>query len=176
LQPLARLSGRLHQGFTLWRKRATSGFALPRPWLANIWSKQSLEVEERLRSLEATLLSQGASPTRGGNYDHWDLEVPGGVLGSARMSVAVEHHGDGRQLLRIRSWPRCSTGGIAVSLLFAGLSFGAAYDRSWAACAALTGAAVLLVSCALQECAAATAAFLTAVRTIERKEKCDDRK
>ena len=173
LQPLARLSGRLGQGLTLWRKRLVSGFALPRPWLANIWSKRSLGAEERLQALEAALRAQGALPLRGGDYDPWDLEVRGGLLGSARMFAAVEYHGDGRQLLRIRSWPRCSIGGVALTLLFAGLSIGAANDRSWVACAVVGAVALLMSACILRECAAATAAFLAAVRTIEREERSD---
>ena len=173
LQPLARLSGRLRQGLTLWRTRVITGFAWPRPWLANIWSKRSLAVEERLESLEATLRTQGALPLRGGDYDHWDLEVRGGLLGSARMFVAVEYHGDGRQLLRVRSWPRCSIGGVALALLFAGLSIAAAHDQSWPACLVVSLVTLLLAFCTVRECAAATAAFLTAIRKIEQEEKRD---
>ena len=130
-------------------------------------------VEERLESLESNLRAQGALPLRGGDYDHWDLEVRGGLLGSARMFVAVEYHGDGRQLLRVRSWPRCSLGGVALSLLFAGLSVAAAHDQSWTACSVVGVVTLLLASCVLRECAAATAAFLTAIRKIEKEEKSD---
>ena len=174
LQPLARLCGRLRHGLTLWRKRVVSGFALPRPWLANIWTKRSFAAEQRLQSIETELRSKGALPLRGGNFDQWDLAVRGGSLGSARMFVAVEYHGDGRQLLRVRSWPCCSAGGALLALLLGALSFGAAHDGSWAAGAALGGMTLLLVLRTVRECAAATAAFLGAVRKIEREEKCDD--
>ena len=157
----------------MWRKRVITGFALPRPWLANVWSTRPLATDERLQSLEANLRAQGALPSRGGDYDPWDLEVRGGLLGSARMFVAVEYHGDGRQLLRIRSWPRCSRAGLALACVFAGLSIAAAHDRSWAACAVVGLITLFLVICTLRECAAATAAFLTAVRKIEREEKRD---
>lgn len=173
LQPLARLCGRLRHGLTIWRRRAVSGLALPRPWLANIWSKRSLPVDERLQSIEAALRNQGAVALRGGDFDCWDLELRGGLLGSARMFAAVEYHGDGRQLLRIRSWPRCSIGGAVLATLFATLAFGAGRDGSWTACAGLGGLSLLFVLRAAHECAAATAAFLTAVRKIEREEKCD---
>ena len=174
LQPLARLNGRLRHGLTLWRKRVIGGFAFPRPWLANIWSKRSLGAEERLHAVEATLRARGSLPLRGGNFDPWDLEVRGGLLGSARMFIAVEYHGDGRQLLRIRSWPRCSLAGAAPTLVFAGLCLGAGHDGCWEACAALGGITLLLVLRILNECAAATGAFLGAVRKIEREEKCDE--
>jgi len=174
LQPLARLNGRLRHGLTLWRKRVIGGFAFPRPWLANIWSRRSLGVEERLQSVEAALRAHDALPLRGGNFDPWDLEVRGGLLGSARMFIAVEYHGDGRQLLRVRSWPRCSLAAAALTLVFAGLSLGAGHDGYWEACAALGGITLLLALRVVNECAAATAAFLGAVRKIEREEKCDD--
>jgi len=92
------------------------------------------------------------------------------------MFVALEYHGDGRQLLRIRSWPRCSAAGLASTLLLAALSIGAAYDQAWQACFALGSAAMLLAARTIHECAAATAAFLTAVRKIEREENCGDGK
>jgi hypothetical protein len=95
------------------------------------------------------------------------------LLGSARMFVAVEHHGDGRQLLRVRSWPRCSPVGAALTVLFGGLSVAAGHDHSWTACAVLGAVTALLVVWTLRECAAATAAFLTAIRKIEKEEKND---
>jgi hypothetical protein len=155
----------------LWRRRIIAGFAFPRPWLANIWSQRRLGVEEWFEALHSTLREQGALPLRGGDYDHWDLEVRGGPLGSARMFMAVEYHGDGRQLLRIRSWPRCSVAGLGLAAVFAVLSVAAGQDQCWAACAALGSITLLLISCTLQECAAATAAFLQAVRKIEKEEK-----
>ena len=99
----------------------------------------------------------------------------GGPLGSARIFVAVEYHGDGRQLLRIRSWPRCSAAAVALTLTFAALCAGAAHDQAWNACFALGAVALLVASRTIHECAAATAAFLTATRKIEWEEKCDER-
>src|SRR5204862_291020 len=89
----------------------------------------------------------------------WYLLV--GLLGGARMFVAVEYHGDGRQLLRIRSWPRCSAAGVAFTVLFGALAAGAAHDRAWSAGCVLGGVALLLVCRTIHECAAATAAFLS---------------
>jgi hypothetical protein len=175
LQPLARLCGRLRHGLTLWRQPAVVGLALPRPWLANLWSKRSLSVDERLQCIETAVRAYGALPLRGGDFDPWDLEVRGGPLGSARMFAAVEYHGDGRQLLRIRSWPRCSAAAMALTLTFAALSAGAAHDRAWDACFALGAVAVSVAARTLYECAAATASFLTATRKIEWEEKCDER-
>jgi hypothetical protein len=150
-----------------------AGFALPRRWTADLWSKRSLAIEERLQSMEAALRVRGAIPQRGGEFDHWDLEVVGGLLGAARMFMAIEHHGDGRQLLRIRWSPRCAISGLALTTLFAVLSLDAAYDKCWPVALILGLAALLLVGRMLQECASATAAFLAAVQIIERDEKRD---
>jgi hypothetical protein len=173
LQPLARLCGRLRHGLTLWRQRVTSGFALPRRWTADLWSHRALGVEERLESVELALREQGVVPRRGDDFAQWDLEVRVGSLGAARIFVAVEHHGDGRQLLRVRWRPRCSTGGLLLTTLSAGLAFGAFRDqRPWVA--AVFGTAALLVTAwTLGQCAAATAVFLAAIRKIERDEKRD---
>src|SRR5204863_4984349 len=166
LQPLARLCGRLRHGLTIWRQPAVVGLALPRPWLANIWSKRSLSVEERLQSIETTLCAYGALPLRGGDFDPWDLQVRGGPLGSARMFAALEYHGDGRQLLRIRSWPRCSAAAVALTLIFSALCAGAAFDQAWNACFALGAVASLVALRTIHECAGATAALLTATRKL----------
>ncbi len=170
LQPLARLEGRLRQGLTLWRMRVRAGLALPRPWLANIWSRHALSMEQWLQFMEAHLRSHGAVPLRGNEFDPWDLEVRGGFLGSARMFVAVEHHGDGRQLLRVRSWPRLSIGGVVLAFLFVALALDAVEDLSWVGLAVFGSVSVLLISRMVAECAGATAAFLGAVRKIEREE------
>src|SRR5207249_12219416 len=53
-------------------------------------------------------LSRTRQPPRPPPVPYTTLFRSGGPLGSARMFAAVEYHGDGRQLLRIRSWPRCS--------------------------------------------------------------------
>ncbi|TAK96940.1 MAG: glycosyltransferase, partial [Verrucomicrobia bacterium] len=173
VQPLARLIGRVRHGLIFWRSRSQTGYALPRPWLANIWTKTSLPVEERLQDIEKKLRKRGWAAVRGGDCDHWDLKVSGGIFGSARLFLAVEHHGSGRQLLRFRSWPRGSFSAIGFAFFLAALSGAAAGDECWTACAVLDATALLLVWRVLQECAAATAAFLFAVREVERKEKLE---
>ena len=50
---------------------------------------------------------------RGGDIDRWDIQVRLGPLGSARLRVAVEEHGQGRQLVRYRVWPRWSRAAAA---------------------------------------------------------------
>ena len=107
LQPFARLSGRLTSGLTVWRRRGEPGFAMPRPRSAAVWTENWRAPEDRLAQIKQSLRAEGAVARQGNNYERWDLEIIGGMFGSVRMLMAIEDHGAGTQLVRIRSWPRC---------------------------------------------------------------------
>ena len=160
LQPLARLSGRLRYGLAPWRLRGASALQLPRPRMSIVWSECWQAPAERLQSMEVALRALGACVRRGGDYDRWDLEVRGGILGTVRTLMAIEEHGAGRQLVRFRSWPRCTANRLALVLLFAILSTAAALDHAWAASIILGMVALLLALRTLQECASAMAIML----------------
>jgi hypothetical protein len=163
LQPLARLVGRIGSGLTPWRRRGPRRLSAPVPRKCAVWSESWSTLEQRLGSIEAAVRENGAPVTRGGEYDRWDLEVRGGPLGSARLLVAVEEHGGGRQLTRFRLWPWLSRAG-AVSVLFVGALFAAAaVSGAWAAAAILGGGALLLAAREVQECATGMAAALDAI-------------
>ena len=130
LQPLARLRGRMKLGLTPWRRRGASGVAFPRPrtfWLETLDWQAS---QDRLRSLEAILRADGALVRRGGDFDGWDLEVTGGSLGAARLQMADEVDGTGRQLTRVRAWARFSALGLSLVLLSVLLGAAAAFDQA----------------------------------------------
>ena len=91
---------------------------------------------------------------RGGDFDGWDLEMRGGLLGSVRMLMAVEEHGGGNQFIRIRSWPRCTPAGIAMTLFFAALGAGRGRPRL-DSCGRTNGAAIVLMMRVLIECSSA---------------------
>src|SRR2546425_236901 len=158
LQALARLRGRLAGGLTLWRRPRMRGLAFPRPRTFRLWTGQWQAHEERLRSLKVAL-AQHAIVLAGGDYDRWDLEIRGGMFGATRALMAVEEHGHGQQLLRLRAWPKCSPMGATLTLVFAALSVGAAIDPSWPASAVLGITALLLALRTVQECAASMAAI-----------------
>jgi hypothetical protein len=164
LQPLARLWGRLRHGLTPWRWRGRRGLAWPRPRMSTQWSEQWQSATARLESLEAVLQADGASVHRGGDYDRWDLEVRGGLFGAARILMTLEEHGAGRQLVRFRSWPKCSTRGLLLISLFAILAAGATFDHVWHSAGILGSVAVLLASRMFQECAETMATVLHALR------------
>jgi GT2 family glycosyltransferase len=100
LQPAARLWGRLKHGLTPWRRRRA--YPLPRPanLATSIWSETWRPTDEWLRDVELELEKTDAVAARGGDYDDWDLGVRGGLLANARLSMAVEDHAGGKQLLR----------------------------------------------------------------------------
>jgi hypothetical protein len=163
LQPLARLYGRLRYRLTLWRLHGMPYFAFPWPRTTTIWSERWQSPEERLQHIEAALRADGSIILRGGNYDRWDLEVRGGLFGAVRMRMAVEEHGAGKQLVRIRSWPTFSPPGLAFALLFTVLYIIAIIDLAWPA-PILGLTAVLLASRALEDCGAATGSYLYALK------------
>lgn len=115
-QPAARLLGRIDMGLTPWRLRGVRGFAVPRVARRRLWSEHWSGIDDRLTAIESALLADGAVTVRGGEFDRWDLEVRGGLFGGARMTVTVEEHGAGTQLVRYRAWPRWSAFGAALAV------------------------------------------------------------
>ncbi len=165
IQPLARLSGRLRYGLTPWRRRV-SELAVPLPRSTTLWSETWRAPEAWLTQIRETIAATGAVVLTGGEFDAWDLEARGGVLGSARLRMAIEEHGAGRQLLRVRSSPRISLFGVLLATLLGLLAVAAAFDAAWVATAILAFFALLLTSQTLVESAAAVAALRAAVRKV----------
>lgn len=169
VQPLARLWGRLSNGLTPWRRNGTSSLSMPWPRTTTIWSENWRGVEDRLGSLLAMLRADRTIVRLGGDYDRWDLEVGGGLLGTVRVRMAIEEHGAGRQLVRVRVWPRWTRIGILLTPILAALSVWAAYDQAWPACFVLGTAAGLLALWMLKECGNAMHHVLEALRLAKRE-------
>lgn len=143
-QPAARLAGRLAHGLSPWRYRGLGRPALPRPWRSERWSERWQEPASWLEDLSRRLRAAGAVVLPGGPMDGWDLEVCGGLLGGARVLVAIEEHGAGQQLVRLRGWPLLPVSGLAVVATLGLLSVLALSDGGAVAAIALGAAAVLL--------------------------------
>ncbi|MGH9146432.1 MAG: glycosyltransferase, partial [Vicinamibacterales bacterium] len=159
IQPVARLSGRTRSGLTPWRRHGSAEFTRLWTQTSAIWSEHWQDAGDRLAAVEATLKKAGECVRRGGNFDRWDLEVRGGAFGAARLLMAVEEHGLGKQLVRIRTWPSCPARVLVLVLVSAALSLGAARDQAVIAATVLGIPALLCSLRALRDCAAATAAF-----------------
>ncbi len=170
VQPLARLRGRLRFGLTLWRRRGARGFAVPYPRAKAVWSERWRSHAEWAQSLRSALAAEFVVTRAGGDYDRWDLEARGGILGASRARMTVEEHGAGRQMVRVRIWPCWPAGGAAVAMVFAGLSAGAAAGGAWIACGVLGAPVVVIAARMVQDAGAATRAVLRAVHRLRERE------
>jgi O-antigen biosynthesis protein len=164
MQPAARLAGRLGYGLTPWRRRSAAGMNLPSPRTHELWSETWQSAHERLEALESRIRAAGATARRGGDFDRWDLEIRAGLLGGGRLRMAIEEHGAGTQLIRVRAWPRWYAVGRVLTLCLilgaiAAFTLGAVTPG-----AALTVLALIVLVLAAQECAAAAATVRTAVQ------------
>jgi GT2 family glycosyltransferase len=162
LHPIARLCGRLHAGSCARPRGMRPILPLPRAFAR--WTERGQTPEERLRRVEQALRALGATVRRGGDWDRWDLEVGCGALGAVRLVMAVEDHGAGNQLIRVRWWPTVSMTALTLAVGIAGLSAAAGLDRGWFAAALLGTAAAWVVLRAAHQCGAATAVV---ERTVE---------
>jgi hypothetical protein len=170
LQPIARLRGRLANGLTPARLRAPKRLVVPRSRVVNMWSERWREPLERVAAVEAALRAAGVPVRRGGAYDRWDLEVPGGMLGATRMLMVVEEHGAGTQFVRARIWSYPSWPGLGLALTFGALALGAWLDGVVVIAVALAVGAVTIALRASVECATTSALFGDAVRHTEPSE------
>jgi GT2 family glycosyltransferase/membrane protein implicated in regulation of membrane protease activity len=155
-QPVARLRGRLKQGLSPWRPRRSDRLHVPRARSSTHWSEQWRAAEERLAEIEADLIASGARVVRGGSFDRWDLEIHSGVLAWARLRMAIEEHGSGKQLVRLRSWPRASRLAVGLTVLVGGLAVAAAVDGAAIAASTLGAMTAFLLGGMLVQAMAAS--------------------
>jgi hypothetical protein len=137
---------------------------LPKANSIVLWSEVWHAARDRLEGVESVLKQLGGVVRRGGDFDNWDLEIRSGLLGSARLQVVAEEHGQGKQLVRWRVSPKCSEIGLIVLSTLIAISVGAGTARAWTACATVTMMGLLLGLSVLQECEAATALALRAIQ------------
>ncbi|HXI71491.1 MAG TPA: glycosyltransferase [Verrucomicrobiae bacterium] len=164
-QPVARLWGRARHGLTALRRSVPHALILPFPKRATIWTETWRSPEQALECLTRSLRVDGAVLLPGGDYDRWDVEVRGGLLGAARLFMTVEEHGAGKQLFRFRCWPRFNLETIAAIVVFTSLALGAALDQFWWAYDILGLITLALLGRMLFESACAMAAI---ARVLER--------
>jgi hypothetical protein len=166
LQPFARLSGRLRSGLTPWRARGHRNHALPRPASWTVWSQSWRSLESWICLFEKTLRKGGTVVIRGGNFDRWDLELRGGLLGRARILTAVEEHGHGSQLVRFRLRPLPARGALFCSALLAVVAIEAGFDGAPHVAAVLGLVLVLVLGVTASDCAYAAGSARRAVDSL----------
>jgi hypothetical protein len=158
LQPIARLCGRLRHGLTPWRRRGVPELKYPKRRLVSIWSESWRPTEGWLTMLESLLKGHGAIVVAGSDFETWDLEVRGGLLGGVRTQLAVEEHGQGKQLLKFRIWPTVAVQAV-VALLCILATWGYAVVKNELGADILVLSASLLVAWIFKDCAHAEAAL-----------------
>jgi len=154
-QPLARLAGRLRYGLSPWRRRYQPVFGCPRPRHTTAWSENWASVQQWLAGLEIPLQGGSHSVVHGGEFDRWDLQVRGGVLGVVRLLMVLEEHGEGKQLARFRTWPKPSRGAVALGAVFATLAIVAGLDGALSASLALAASTLAVAGIAFYDCSSA---------------------
>jgi hypothetical protein len=162
LQPLARLLGYARAGPR--RLTKDTGLNDRAPRKVSFWSEQWQPADAWLQGIEDALRRLGVAVVRGGAVHRWDLEVRGGAIGAARLLMAVEEHGRGRQLLRFAIGRRWASWGLIVAVLALGLAVAAALDRAFGPAVLLAGLSVLISVKAAREGAAASATMAHTVR------------
>jgi O-antigen biosynthesis protein len=163
MQPLARLVGRLRHGLAPWRLAPRHRRAPPIPRDSVIWSERPRSQEQRLAEIESSIRLAGVPVLRGREFDRWDLVVRSGGLACTAMRMAIEEHGAGRQLVRIRVSPRPSLPAVVVSLASGIVALVAAASGGPIAAAVLASSAVFLVVVTIAEAAAETGHALAAI-------------
>ena len=165
VQPIARLRGRLRHGLAPWRARGPRQPISPHPRRHAVWTRRWRALDTRLGGIEEALREAGAVVWRGGDFDRWDLEVRGGLFGSARLLVAVEEHGQGQQMVRARSWPRVAAGGLVAVAALLALATAAALGQAAIAAGVLALAAIAMAARLAWECGLAARALADALTT-----------
>jgi hypothetical protein len=161
------------RGLTPLRRRGITGVAAPLARIVRVWTETWVPHEQRLQELEAALRARGAVVLSGGDFDRWDCEVRGGMLGATRLRLLVEEHGQGRQLARFKVWPHCPPRPLFCVGLLAAVAWAATMDRAWVPALVFAGMGLFVASRALYECGAALA---TVLAILSPPRKADDRR
>ena len=166
-QPAARLAGRTEGGLTPWRRGCRRGFRLPRTRVVSSWHERWRPLTERVAALEAALRAGGLRVRRADGCERWELHTAAGAFGGVRLRAAVEEHGRGRQLVRVRVHPHLPRlGRVAIGGLTA-CALAAAAFAEWTTAAVVGVPLAVLLAVATFECGAATAVALRATRAVE---------
>ena len=166
-QPAVRLAGRFEAGLHPWRRRSGRRSAWPRPRSTTIWSERWRSPDDWLRDVEAKITAEACAPTHGSQWSRWDLETRGGGFGVARLLCVAEEHGGGRQLVRMRTWPVPSRGGVVLLALLIACSALAAFDGALAVTFVLAACTALVAITAAYDCALATGTLDAAVSALD---------
>jgi GT2 family glycosyltransferase len=169
LQPFARLIGRIRHGLTPWRMRSGEGGKLFGNCNVNLelWSEEWRAAEDWLTRLKQKMRKDGIRVVSSGDFDPFDLKVRGGLLGRARLLMALEEHGEGKQLLRFSIRSVLSRWGLALMVIFSVIGVLAVVDRAWVVSTFMIGFAMVLAVRARYEATISAEAFRMALQRLQ---------
>jgi O-antigen biosynthesis protein len=167
VQPLARLRGRLSLGLSPWRRARAARVGMPRPGRGSWWRERWTSGPTTVETIERALRSHAVPVLRGGPFDGWDLEARGGALGGARLLVAVEEHGGGRQLVRCRWWPVPARSWLLGSATLVAATAWAVLDGAWEVTPFLGTVGLSSAGAVAGQCAGAVRAVRSALVVLE---------
>jgi len=127
--------------------------------VSSVWREQWEDPAHTLHKIKTELAQRGTVVASGGDYDHWDLEIRGGLFGGARLRLAVEEHGEGKQFVRFRISPKWGARSLQLVGAFGLLAVLAAGDKVWLAATVLGAVALSVTLRTLYEVAVSVAAF-----------------
>lgn len=133
MQPLARLIGRLRHGLTPWRLKSHRGMTVRYSATPTLWFETWQDPIAMLGQIADKLKQNGSTSQAGNDVDVWDMEVRGGLFGSARINMAVEEHGAGKQNFKFRIKPQLAPWGVIIATLFGVIALLSALDGAWLA-------------------------------------------
>ena len=162
VQSFARFIGR----WPLWRP-SYKGFVFPVKKKISIWTEHWQEPCTKLSTLLETCKNQGAIVACGSSFDAWDLETKGGAFGSARILMAVEEHGNGKQMTIFQIYPYCHWLWPAVIGFVLIIATAATISTAWLSALLLLGFSVLLGTRIFLESGRAVSALVHSIRLFE---------
>ena len=152
IQPIARLTGRIQNGLTPWRKRGIMAHAgkmksgnssILSHWNEAVWKATDTWLED----LERTLIKMKVRVKRGGDFDNWDIKAATGLFAQAKGILTVEEHGANKQYVKFRYNMIYSVSGMLLILMLSGVSVAAAADQQWVV---TTVVSILVIAIAVQ--------------------------
>jgi hypothetical protein len=133
------------------------------------WSESWRDPTAWVEQLQDGLAVAGGFVRSGGPFDRWDLDLRAGVLGGVKIRTAVEEHGNGKQLLRARVWPRTTAAGrltVLLLILFAVIAIRLGQPQI---AIAIGVGATLLVTFGVEGMATATSLAVAEIEALEEK-------
>ncbi|MCI0603021.1 glycosyltransferase [bacterium] len=160
---VARFTGR----WPLWRP-SYKRFIYPTGKQVCLWTEFWQDPSEKLAVILKIAKEKGAIVACGGSFDAWDLEAKGGAFASARLLMAVEEHGQGKQMTRFRIYAHHHWLWFSVIIFVLIWAASAAYHSAWHSAILLLAFSILLAGRILLESGRAMSALIESIRLFGR--------